>query len=89
MDVRFFSFLELVVAGLTVSPPPTGSFYILDTNETFRVQVELIDDYQQFVSLTAKRASCAAAGSTVLQKLEALFEKRRTGMKCDRLGAVE
>jgi hypothetical protein len=89
MDARFFSFLELVVAGLTVSPSPRGCFYILDTNETFRLQVELIDDYQQFVSLTAKRASWATAGSTVLQKLNTLFEKRRTGMKCDRFGTVE
>ena len=51
--------------------------------------VELIDDYQQFVSLAAKRASWATAGSTMLQKLNTLFEKRRTGMKCDRFGAVE
>jgi hypothetical protein len=89
MDARFFSFLELVVTGLTVSPPPTGSFYILDTNETFRLPVELIDDYQQFVSLTAKRASWATAGSTMLQKLNTVFEKRRTGMKCDRFEAIE
>ena len=89
MDARFFSFLELVVAGLTISPPPRGCFYVLATNETFRLQVELIDDYQQFVSLAAKRASWAAVGSTMLQKLNTLFEKRRTGMKCDRFGAVE
>ena len=89
MDTRFFSLLELVVAGLTVSPPSRGCFYIFDTDQTLRLQIELIDDYQQFVSLTAKRASWATAGSTVLKELNTLFEKRRTGMKCDRLGAVE
>ena len=89
MDARFFGFLELVVAGLAVSPTATGCFYILDANQTFRWQIELIDDHQQFVSLPAQGASRATAGSTVLQELNTLVEKRRTGMKCDRFGTVE
>ena len=75
MDARFFRLPELIVAGLPVSPSTRGCFYILDTHQTFRWQIELLDDHQQFVSLPAQGASRATAGSTVLQELNTLVER--------------
>src|ERR1700722_1823850 len=89
MDSGFFRLPQLVMAGLAVSPTARGCFYIINANQAFRWQTEVLHDHQQFVGLPAKRAPRATAGSTVLKELNTLFEQRRTGMKYGRFGAVE
>jgi hypothetical protein len=85
----FLGILQFEVTRLAVRPSASRRFNVFRADRAFWLQIQLIDDDQKFMGLSAQGSAGTTDVATMLEIANTRFEKRRGLMPSHCLGAVE